>query len=245
VNSLTAQLVATAIVVGVAACLQRLSGFGFALMTTPLLSLFLPVQRAVIILAFASVPSTLATWWELRAHTDRPQVARMVGWSVLGMPIGLVAISRLPDSTMRIVLAVVIFTLTTILATGARIPTAHQQLGDRISGFVSGILATSTGTNGPPLVINLTGQDLAPNRVRATLGAIFALSGIVSIIVFAAGRLIRVRDIVLAAASLPLLLLGRALGAKLAVGLDDKRFRMMTYSLLAATALVSALTALR
>ncbi len=241
---LAVQAAVTVAVVGFAAVLQRLSGFGFALLATPLLAFAMPVQDAVVVLSFASIPTMLLNWAELGSHADRRQVGWLAGWAVPGMPIGLWVHHVVSDRAMRVVLAVTVLLATAALIFGVRIHTRRVKVADAVAGFVSGILNTSTGTNGPPLVLTLAGQDLPPDRMRATLTGTFGLSAIVGIALFTADGLVTGRILLLAACGLPMLLLGRRVGAFAAGRLSVEQFRRLTYLLLAATAVSSGVRAL-
>jgi hypothetical protein len=244
-SSLGVQIATTVGVVGFASFLQRLSGFGFALIATPLLAFAMPVQQAVVVLALASLPSMTVNWLELGEHADRRQVAWLIAWAVPGMPLGLVAHHTVSDRAMRLVLAATVLAATVVLIAGWRVHTAHVRRADAIAGFVSGVLNTSTGTNGPPLVVTLTGQEVEPDRMRATLAGVFGLSGVVSIALFAVDGMVTRRTLFLAAAGLPILLAGRQVGAFAAGRISPERFRTLIYALLIVTVLASAVRALR
>lgn len=61
------QIFVTILVSFAAACLQRVSGFGFAIIATPLLSFVMPVRVAVVVIALVSYPNALLNW------TSRPR----------------------------------------------------------------------------------------------------------------------------------------------------------------------------
>jgi uncharacterized membrane protein YfcA len=241
---LAAQAAVTVAVVGLAAVLQRLSGFGFALLATPLLAFAMPVQDAVVVLALASLPTLALNWAELGRHADGRQILRLAGWAVPGMPLGLWVHHVVSDRVMRLVLAVTILAATLILVSGVRIRTHRIAAADAVAGFVSGLLNTSTGTNGPPLVLTLSGQDLPPDQMRATLAGTFGLSAVVAIALFVADGLVDGRILLLAGCGLPLMLVGRRLGAVLAGRLGADQYRRLTYGLLVATAVSSGVRAL-
>jgi uncharacterized protein len=190
------------------------------------------------------LPTMALNWQELGRYADKRQVLRLSGWAVPGMPIGLMAHHVASDEAMRVVLAVVVSIATLLLITGLRLPTHHVARADGLAGFISGILNTSTGTNGPPLAVNLTSQNVEPDRMRGTLAGVFGLSGIVGIALFIADGLVTDRVLLLAACGLPLLLGGRALGARVARSVSPERFRQLTYTLLFGTAISSAIRVL-
>jgi uncharacterized protein len=236
------------VIIGVtllASILQRLSGFGFALVATPLAALVIPVAEVVVILTMVTLPSTLLTWRQLRASADRQQVRRIVQWAVPGMAIGVVAHGRVPEKPMRLVLAIVVLVAVTVLASGWRIRSTNTNRVDAMTGFVSGILNTTTGTNGPPLVVNLTSQNVEPNRMRATTSGVFFVSGLVALALFSARGYVGREEVLLGAAGLPFAVVGQRVGTHLSPLVGEHIFRRMIYVLLVGASISSAVAALR
>ena len=233
----------TAIVSFGAACLQRISGFGFALLATPILAIVMPVPLAVVVITLVSFPNGILNWIQQRAHADRPQITRIVVGCVAGMPLGLIINKRLPDRPMRILLGVVVAAGAAALAAGWRVKGRGKHV-DVVSGFISGMLATSTGTNGPPLVVGLQGQGVTPERFRATLAGSFIWTGAVTIVLFWLSNLISEQSVHLAAVGIVPMLAGQVAGRGLVGRVQQAHFRKLVITLLfltAATAIVNAL----
>ena len=224
-------------VVLVASVLQRISGFGFALVATSLLALAMPVSDAVVILSFVSIPSTALTWRQLRGHADPAQLRRLIAWTLPGLPLGLIVHASVPDRPMRLILAVVIALAVALLVTGWRIPVRRVALADAVAGFVAGVLNTSTGTNGPPLVFDLTSQAISPDRLRATLSGVFAFSGVTTVLLFAVEGSLDARALVTGAAAMPFAIAGQRVGTRLSSHVSEEMFRRLTFALLIGTAL--------
>ena len=224
--------------------MQRVSGFGFALLATPLLASAMPVSRAVIVVSLVAFPSGVLNWRLLGVHADRSQVRRLVMWSCPGMLVGLLAHSHLPDHAFRIVLSAAIGVAAVVTASGWRIRSQKTGWADAISGFLSGVLNTSTGTNGPPLVVSLSGQHLTADAFRGTLAGVFTLSGAVAIALFAVDGLITRRILVLAAYGIPVVFAGRTVGGALAERISEQHFRHLVVGLLFVTAIVGLANAL-
>jgi uncharacterized membrane protein YfcA len=111
------------------------------------------------------------------------------------------------------------------------------------AGALSGALATSTGLNGPPLVLHLLGRS-TPAQARDTLGAIFLASGVLAVIAFAAtGTFDMAPDLALLVAAT---IAGWALGRRAFRFLHDhhEAASLAVLVLGAATALVLAVQAL-
>ena len=231
------QVAAVIAVVLVASVLQRISGFGFALVATSLLALAMPVSDAVVILSFVSIPSTALTWRQLRGHADPAQLRRLIAWTLPGLPLGLIVHASVPDRPMRLILAVVIALAVALLVTGWRIPVHRVALADAVAGFVAGVLNTSTGTNGPPLVFDLTSQAINPDRLRATLSGVFAFSGVTTVLLFAVEGSLDAKALVTGAAAMPFAIAGQRVGTRLSSHVGEEMFRRLTFALLIGTAL--------
>lgn len=230
-------------VVLVASVLQRISGFGFALVATSLLALAMPVSDAVVILSFVSIPSTALTWRQLRGHADPEQLRRLIAWTLPGLPFGLIVHASVPDRPMRLILAVVIALAVALLVTGWRVPVRRVALADAVAGFVAGVLNTSTGTNGPPLVFDLTSQAMHPDRLRATLSGVFAVSGVTTGLLFAVEGSLDAKALVTGAAAMPFAIAGQRVGTRLSSHVSEEMFRRLTFALLIGTALSTGIRA--
>jgi hypothetical protein len=164
------------------------------------------------------------------AMTERRKVQtgvlRLVTISaILGMPIGLWILIHVGDRVLAIVIACVVLVLTLLLMKGV---TAPRRAGlDFAAGFTSGVLATSTGTNGPPLVLALHARGVPPAEFRATLSAAFVLQDVVAMAGFGVTGQFSVAVWRVVAAGLPALLVGRLIGDRVFARLDPERFRVV------------------
>ncbi len=240
-HALLTQILTTVVVVAFSAALQRVSGFGFSLISTPLLAFAMPVQQAVVVLSIISLPSLVANWRELREHADLVQVKRTVLWAIPAMPFGLLLHHFVSDKTMRLVLAIAVFLAALVLVRGWVIPAHRHRRADAIAGLMSGLLNTSTGTNGPPLVVSFASQGMSPDRMRASLNGVFCASAMVSLLLFLADGLFTQRVLILAALGIPLQLVGRRVGVRLSGELSPEGFKKLMYTLLFGTSISSGL----
>lgn len=235
-------LVLVALTISVAALLQSASGFGFSLIAVPIISILVGAKAAVVAtdtLAFVLILSLAATG---RRQVQRSVLTGVTVSAVAGMPVGLWILTHVGDRPLSIVIASVVILLTLALIKGATTP---QRAGfDVAAGFTSGVLATSTGTNGPPLVFALHARGVTPPEFRATLAAAFALQDVVAMIGFGLTGQFTAAVWRVVAAGLPALLVGRLVGDRLFARLDQRRFRVVVLGLLLATGLISLAEAL-
>ena len=148
-------------------------GFGEALVAVPLLSLVIPVDVAAPIAVLVSITVALIAvaqdWREIHG--------RSASWLVLsalaGIPLGLMLLKLLAESTIKSVLAAVIISFSAYSLLSRR---KYELNNDRFAwlfGFTSGVLGGAYGMNGPPLVIYGSLRRWSPERFRATLQGYF------------------------------------------------------------------------
>ena len=237
-------LLTTVGVVAIAAFFQRISGFGFSLMSTPLLALVMPVNQAVVALALVSIPNMMLNWREFGPKADKKQVRWITGWAVPGMPLGIYLLTVLPERALKVGVSICVIVAAILLTARIRIPAHRVRLVDGIVGFTSGVLNTSTGTNGPPLVFTFSGQDLSPDRTRGSLAYVFGWSNVVGITLFAAKGLISAETITLALSGLPAVLVGRKLAKPISDRLSAQNFRRVAIATLVVTGIAGIVKAL-
>lgn len=213
-----------------AAFLQRITGFGFALLSVPLMSLAIAPSLAVVVASLCSWPNTMITAWQLRRHIDVPLARRYALWSLVGMPAGLVILDAVPVRPFRVFLGVVVALATIVMASGWR-PRTVRPAVEVAAGIMAGVLATSTGTNGPPLVLALNARRLAPDQFRGTISAIFVASN-VSLLLFWWRGLITRPALTLSGLALPLIPLAAYAGLRASRRLRDAHFERLVVVLL-------------
>lgn len=239
----TVQLVVVAIAIFFASSTQVIAGFGFGLLSMPIMTLAIPVEQAVVVSTLLSMASTLWMGWHLRADIDRPIAKRITLAALVGMPLGLWILSVVSDRALRLTLGVSVLIATVLLV--RRINLAH--VGPRLDialGFVSGVLNTSLSTNGPPLVFGLQARQMKPDQFRATLSAVFAMSSIVALALFIAAGKVTGDGLHAVLVAFPAWLLGQALGWPIRRHFHGERFRATVLILLTiagTTAIVFAL----
>ena len=163
-----------------AALAQAVTGFGSALVAVPLLALVTDPVTAVVVATTVSLVLSSGAAWRERAYVDPGRARTLTLTGVVGMPVGLAALHLLDESALTAVIAVVMLVMVALVASGLRVPAGALP----VAGLASGALLTSTGMNGPPLVMALA--RLEPLRYRATLQAVFAGQDVVAVASFVA-----------------------------------------------------------
>jgi len=225
---------AAAIVIALlASACQSLTGFGFALVFVPLLSLFWDVKAAVVTCIMLGPVLTLpllATSWRLAS--GRRVLVLLLG-SAAGLPLGLYLLQVASAEVLGLLVGSLVIVFCLAIYRGARIP---SERGDGVLaplvGMVSGALRAATSMGGPPVVLYLLGRDCEAPVFRATALAYFAPLSIMSIAGVAAVGQVDGDVLVASAAVLPALAVGMALGQWLRPRVRESAFQLISLSIL-------------
>ncbi|HEX6843847.1 MAG TPA: sulfite exporter TauE/SafE family protein [Actinomycetota bacterium] len=234
--------VLVAVTVAAATALQSVTGFGYALLVAPVFAAAMGPRQGLVTMTLIGVPMTLFNAVRWRDAIDRRAAVTVSLASLVGMPLGLWVLLEADERTLTLLVAVVVLVFTVAMWRGLTLPAGRGTLVT--AGIVSGTLATSTGTNGPPLVIAFHASEMAPDAFRATLAAAFVVGNGAALLAFVSRELVGAEELRLAVWGLPAAVAGALAGDRVFARLDRVRFRRGVLWLLLATGIVVAISAL-
>lgn len=177
-----AALAATCLIVFAGTVLRAVSGLGFSLVAVPLLTLVWPPQQAVALAALFQTISTVPLVAGQRGHIDWPVLRRVCAGAAAGLAPGLALLQWLPDTVLRLVLAVVLLLSIVVIVGGRRLVRGMTPWRMRCVGVCAGFAQGLAGVPGPPLMAGLlAAPDLDTRAVRSTAATIFLCLGAVSV----------------------------------------------------------------
>jgi uncharacterized membrane protein YfcA len=237
----TVPALAIHLIVAFAALGATVTGYGFVVLSAPLLALLLPPHLVV--------PLALALGWLLgsalllrptvRHAVDVRLAARLALTGILGVPVGTWLLAAMQPDVLRLALGLVSAGAAAIALTGVTLPVRRPGAA-YVTGFVSGVLSGSVGLSGPPLALYLTSSDAPKATFRATA---MAVVWVLSVLTLAQLALLRQlspdiwRDIL---THVPALAAGAVLGWRLFPTLSLRRFRQAALGLAAAAGVITA-----
>lgn len=176
-------LVWAVLIIAFACAVGGATGFGGALIATPLMLLAgFDVVDVVVINIAVGLVTRLAAAVQLREHMTWRHVAWLGGASLPGAWLGVVTVSMLPMAILKPsvgVLTVLCGLSLAIQPKGGPRPPSTPALAT--AGFTSGYLGTTTSLSGPPLVLVLGRAKLPPLSFIADLAGFFVISGVMSL----------------------------------------------------------------
>ncbi|MEY2641505.1 MAG: sulfite exporter TauE/SafE family protein [Ilumatobacteraceae bacterium] len=224
----------------VASTTQVTVGFGFALLAVPVMSLAVPTHDAVIISTILGLLTSSFQAHHGRRDTDRTLVRRLILSSCVGIPMGLLLFQRVDERVLRGVLGASVLGAVVFLT--SRRPVRSSVGLDWVCGVLSGALASSLSTNGPPLVFVLQARELPMSVFRPTINTVFTASGVISLIAFIVGGDVDGDTVIHALLAVPVLIIGSRVGFLLRGRVPESGARRLVLILLALAG-VSALVA--
>jgi uncharacterized membrane protein YfcA len=224
--------VLAAIVVAFAALIQASVGFGYALLSAPLLALVAPEMVPGPVMVSSMIVSLASGVREWRSIDRRGVGLALVG-RVPGVVLGAAALAWLSTETMSIVFGAVVLFGVALSVSGLRVAlTTGTLLG---TGFLSGVMGTMTSIGGPPIA--LIYQHAQGPELRSTLNTYFALGSAMSIPALALAGHFGREQLVDGLLLLPPTLLGFALSGFTRSWLDAGRTRGAVLGVATASAL--------
>lgn len=224
-----------------AAAVQAATGFGFALTAVPLLTLVLGPRPAVVTVLVVGLVLSVGVAVRERGHVRRRDAATVGFAGLVGMPLGLLALTTASERTLTVVISLVLLGSIILLGRGLRLPRGPRT--EIAAGLLSGTLLTSTSMNGPPLVVAFQAQRLPPREMRATLATIFVVHGAAAVALVAAAGQMTAQVLVTAATGIPAVVAGWFAGDRVFRRLDAVAFRRLVLVMLTVTALLAMSTA--
>ena len=228
----------------VAGVVNGLTGFGFALVSVPLLLLVLDPPSVVAIALLLGTVNSAINALTSRRHIDRPLLWDLLLPAFVGMPVGALLLRVVDGGFLK--LAAALLAVGFAVALGSRPPsaTAPARPARAVAGLMSGMLATSVGLSGPPVVLTVAATRDDRHGSRATLAAYFALASPVGLTLLALAHAVPPQGWTLALLLLPGALAGRLLGAQILRRTPNRAFRVIVLLVTLATGLTGAASAL-
>jgi uncharacterized membrane protein YfcA len=245
----SAALVAAIVITCGAALCQSLTGFGFALVMVPLLSLAWDVKPAVVTSTVLGTFALLPLLLEVRRHVRLRAAAALLTGSLAGVPAGILLLDWIDPEALKIMVGVTVVAASLLIYRVREVRTTRAGVMPAVAaGAVSGVLRASTSMGGPPAVLYLLGAERDVEAFRSTLLAFFLPSSLVTIAGLAAVGRVTPDVLRTSAIVLPALVVGLAAGAWLRYRVREELFRLLVLLLLILTSvgvIISASLGLR
>ncbi len=210
----------------VAACLQGVSGIGFAMLSAPLAALFFPQLVPGPLLAL-SFPLALLAAVREASQIDWRAAGQALAGRVVGAVLAVALLVQVSAQAMSVAFGLLLLAAVALSLAGWQLrPTGRNVVW---AGVASGLMGTITSAGAPPFALVM--HSLPAARLRATLGCVFCAGTAVSLVLLAAAGRFGGAQLALSATLLPWALVGFVASGPLARHLPQALLRQLLLAL--------------
>jgi len=224
---------------------QGLTGFGFGLVSIPILILLLPPIVVVPVITIISIVMTIVILYEARRHIQIKRIIPLIIAGICGLPFGVYILKTLNPDILKIIIGFIIIAFSLAQLVGYRRKVHHEKLAFLPIGFISGLLNTSTALSGPPVILFFTNQDIKKEVFRANIVAYFTIVNVFSIVVLILNDLVSHTVIKYSLIFFPPMIAGAVIGIKLSRKVNETLFRKIALIIVSIAGLVSIISGLK
>ena len=217
-------LLIAAIVLG-AAFAQSLTGFGFALIMMPLVTVVLGIRTAAPVVALAALTVYTVNLVRYRRAINVPEVLRLGVASAAGVPIGIWVLSNADQQVVMRVLGLVLVTYAVYSLLQPKVQRVLPRGWVYPAGFLAGCFGGAYNTPGPPVIVYGSMRQWPRDEFRAVLQALFFLNGILVVASHILAEHLSEQVLAYYLYAVPALALGILVGSLVDRRIDQDRFR--------------------
>ena len=222
----------TGIIIFLAVFTQSLTGFGSALVAMAFLPDLLGMKIATPLVAVISLTLEVILLVRYRSALNIRAVWQLVLASLAGIPVGILALSRVDEKLVMVILGLVIAAYALYALLNVRLPELSSRWWAFAFGFVAGVLGGAYNTSGPPVVIYGNCRRWQPAEFKSNLQGFFMINSILVVSMHAWGGNLTPAIFQAYAWTLPSIALGILLGASLDRVINPESFRKLVLVLL-------------
>ncbi|QTJ67018.1 sulfite exporter TauE/SafE family protein [Rhodococcus sp. ZPP] len=179
-----AMLILGALCIGIASVIGGATGFGTALIATPVMLMAgFDVAEVVFVNLVAGLVTRLSAAYQLRTQINWGRVALLGAGSLPGAWLGAVTLSMLPEQFLKPAAGALVMMCGVAMALPVRTETPRTPSTPALAltGAVGGYLGTTTSLNGPPPVLLLMRARLPPLSFIADLAGYFIVANVIAL----------------------------------------------------------------
>jgi len=232
------------IAVFAAGVIKGLTGFGFSLVSVPVLVVILGPRTAVPIIILLNATANVAMFPLVRQAAHLRRIVPLVVAGIAAVPLGMLLLLKLDPQTVKLLAGCVTILFALAFLAGFQRPVSNEKWGFAAAGLISGTTNGLISTGGPPAVLFLTNQGVPKKTFRASLVAYFLFLNLASVPMFVAGGLLSASIARQALILAPAMFLGAFVGSKLLHKLPEQTFRVTALVVVMLAGLLSVLSSL-
>lgn len=223
-----------------------ISGFGFALVATPLLAMLMPLKWVIMFLLVLTIVLRSVTMFRVWGQFEWSTVLITSLGCFIGMIPGSILLRRISVSSLQIFLGVVLLIATLLMSLQYTVKIKNKTYGRLGAGVLSGFFGACTSVGGPPLALYFLNENTEKTLMRANMIWIFGVTSFLSLFVnYFVGNIAAVSDWSYIYAMIPATLAGILAGERLVYRLNQHLFRRLSLMIVLVGAVMMLFNGLR
>lgn len=220
------------LVIFFAGFIQGVTSFGFALVSLPLLSFFLPLRQVVPMIVVLSFFTNIAILLNSYKHLAIRKITLLVISGIAAVPVGSSLLFYVDEAVLKMAAGGLIVLFSAVMLSGKTFPVRNEKAGFVTVGLTSGLLNGSISMSGPPVALFLSNQGTDKMAFRANLTFYALILNAVTLMSYfyngvldgaVAGTLIW---------AIPAMVVGVLLGIRVGSRLEEALFRKLVLALI-------------
>ncbi len=237
-------LIIAAVVILLSSVIKGITGFGFALLAIPILSIMFPINLLIPSMVLFNLITSIMMLFQFKEKIRVYYIVPMIVASLAGIPIGIYMLTYLSTDFLKILTSFAIILFSVKMLTGVKLAKRNIHKPIFFAGFLSGILTSSISIGGPPLAIAMDRKGYSKDKFRGIFIWFMVFTSIFTTFAFYHKGLINNDTLKFTALSLPLLFIGSNLGVKIATKINQHQFRKFVIYLNVSMGLLMLITTL-
>jgi len=208
--------------------IQSITGFGFAVVGTPLLLFFMEPKQVVSLMVFGALILNLMVIYKTRGKSDPKVIWPMFIASLIGIVPGVYILKVVDASNLKLCIGILILLVSFFMASNYVMTIKREKLATVLVGIVSGFMGGATSLSGPPVALFLMNQQQDKEAIRANLVRYFCLGNIATLLVMYFMETMELGVLRQGLYAIPGVLLGVWVGEKAFARVSPKLFKWIT-----------------
>ena len=223
----------------VGSLVKSVTGMGYPLIAIPIVSLFISVEDAVVVIAVPNTAANLLLNVHARAAArETRDLPVLAATAVVGAIVGTLVLVRGPDEPLLLALAatIVVYVVQFVRSPSLTIDPATSRRWSPVAGSAAGFMQGAVGVSGPVVAMWFHGYRLGKDAFVFSVTLLFLVSGAAqALLLLATGEFDRDRSVAAALAMVATLAM-IPVGTRLRGRLDIATFERLVLALLVVSA---------
>jgi len=227
------------LIILIASFIQGAVGFGFVLVSAPILSFFIPLKTLVPILIIFGLFINSMIVVSARKHIAIREIGILILMGIVGIPLGVYGLNTISPYNLKLIIGIIIIITAIAMLVGFKFQMKNKFFSYTIAGLLSGVLNGAISMSGPPIALFLTNEGYERDKFRANINTFFLITNVVTIIAFSLNGIMNYEVIHYAIINILFLMIGTFIGIKFSPKINEATFKKVILVLLIVTGIVT------